>query len=363
MFGTIIVTIFVALFSRLWFLQVLEASEFRQLAKQNRTRLVESEPPRGLILDRNGKMLVRNRRSLSVTVDRQIVDTHKKTRKVLHRLSAQLDIPVKELKDNLQDEAVSPYKPVAVAFDVREKDTFYIRENREDFPGVAVELLPVRTYPRGEMAAQILGYVGEISEDLLKSEHYGSRRYRAGDIVGRDGIEFTYDRFVRGRPSLERVVVNSAGDVVGSDSRREERPGDDLYLTLDARIQKVTEKALASGIEAARAAYQAPSGGAVVMDPDNGEIIAMASYPNLQPLHPCRRLQSEGRPQAGCGHPKRQLRRPPVEPARAGRFSTRLDLQGRDCRSCDVVRSGDARRRSWGARRQLSFLPMEDPAA
>jgi len=282
-FGTIIVTIFVALFSRLWFLQVLEASEFRQLAKQNRTRLVESEPPRGLILDRNGKVLVRNRRSESVTVDRQIVDTPKETRKVLHRLSVQLEIPVKELRDNLQDEAVSPYKPVAVAADVRERDSFYIQENREDFPGVAVELLPVRTYPRKQMAAQILGYVGEISEDLLKSEHYGSRRYRAGDIVGRDGIEFTYDRFIRGQPSLERVVVNSADDVVGSDSRREERPGDDLYLTLDARIQKVTEKALASGIDAARAAYQAPSGGAVVMDPDNGEIIAMASYPTYNP--------------------------------------------------------------------------------
>lgn len=282
-FGTIIVTIFVALFSRLWFLQVLEASEFRQLAKQNRTRLVESEPPRGLILDRNGRMLVRNRRSLSVTVDRQIVDTPKKTRKVLHRLSAQLDIPVKELKDNLQDEAVSPYKPVAVAVDVREKDEFYFEENGEDFPGVAVENLPVRTYPRKQMAAQLLGYVGEISPDLLDSDHYGSKRYRAGDIVGRDGIEYTYDRFIRGRPSLERVVVNSAGDVVDSDPRREERPGDDLYLTLDARIQKVTEKALASGIAAARAEYQAPSGGAVVMDPDNGEIIAMASYPTFNP--------------------------------------------------------------------------------
>jgi penicillin-binding protein 2 len=175
-FGTIIVTIFVALFSRLWFLQVLEATEFRKLAKQNRTRLVESEPPRGLILDRNGKVLVRNRRSVSVTVDRQIVDTPKRTRKVLGRLSAQLEIPVKELKDNLQDEAVSPYKPVAVAVDVPERDSFYIEENGEDFPGVAVELLPVRTYPRRQMAAQILGYVGEISPDLLKSDHYGSKR-------------------------------------------------------------------------------------------------------------------------------------------------------------------------------------------
>jgi penicillin-binding protein 2 len=282
-FGTIIVTIFVALFSRLWFLQVLEASEFRKLAKQNRTRLIESEPPRGLILDRNGRVLVRNRRSMSVTVDRQIVDSPQKTRKVLHRLSRELEIPVKKLRDNLEDEAVSPYKPVAVAQDVPENKTFVIQENREDFPGVGVEKLPVRTYPQGKLSAQILGYVGEISSDLLKSDHYGSKSYRAGDIVGRDGIEYTYDRFIRGQPSLRRVVVNSAGDVVDSDLRRKERPGNDLYLTLDARIQKVAEKALASGIAAARTQYEAPSGGAVVMDPDNGEIIAMASYPSFDP--------------------------------------------------------------------------------
>jgi penicillin-binding protein 2 len=283
--GTLVVVVFVALFSRLWFLQVLDSSHFKRLAKHNRTRKVESEPPRGLIRARDGTPLVANRRSLSVIVDRQVVNTPRKVRRVMRRLSKQLDMPVRELRENLQDETVSPYKPVAVANDVPEKTKFYIKENSEDFPGVDVENLPVRRYPHGRLAAQILGYVGEISEDMLKSDHFRGpdRDYSPGDIVGRDGIEYVYDRFIRGRPRVDRVTVNSAGDVFASKLVQREKPGKDLYLTIDTKIQRLTQKALAEGIEAARGEYVAPAGGAVVMDPDNGEILAMASYPTYNP--------------------------------------------------------------------------------
>ena len=284
-FGTLVVVLFVALFSRLWFLQVLDSSHFERLAKNNRTRRVESEPPRGLIRARDGTPLVANRRSLSVTVDRQVVNTPRKANKVLKRLSKQLEVPVKELKENLRDQAVSPYKPVAVANDVSERAKFYIKENSEDFPGVDVENLPVRRYPQGRLAAQILGYVGEISPDMLKSDDFRGPGldYSAGDIVGRDGIEYFYDRFIRGRPRMDKVTVNSAGDVFASKRVQKERPGRDLYLTLDPEIQRLTEKALAEGIVAAQNEFVAPAGGAVVMDPDNGEIISMASYPTFNP--------------------------------------------------------------------------------
>jgi penicillin-binding protein 2 len=284
-FGTLVVVLFVALFSRLWFLQVLDSSHFQRLAKNNRTRIVESEPPRGLIRARDGTPLVANRRSLSVTVDRQVVNTPRKARRVLKRLSKQLVIPIRELRKNLRDEAVSPYKPVAVANDVSEKAKFYIKEHSEDFPGVDVENLPVRRYPRGRMAAQILGFVGEISEDMLKSDHFRRPRtdYAAGDIVGREGVEYVYDRFIRGRPRRDRVTVNSAGDVFASKRVQKEKPGRDLYLTIDRKIQTLTEKALADGIEAAQGQYVAPAGGVVVMDPDNGEILSMASYPTYNP--------------------------------------------------------------------------------
>ena len=283
-FGAIIIAIFVALFFRLWFLQVLAAPDYQRVARQNRTRIAESEPHRGNIRDRNGRMLVTNRNSLSITVDRQIVTTPRQERKVLSRLSETLVVGMNELRTNLNDDTVSPFKPVAVVTDVSEKDASYIRIHQDDFPGVRVERLPVRRYPRGSLAAHILGYVGEISPALLESDDYPANRgYGPGDIVGKDGVEYTYDRFIRGQPEQTKYVVNSTGDQVQKARTQEEVPGRDLYLTIDARIQGITEKALASGIEAARASYLAPAGGAVVMDPDDGEIIAMASYPDYDP--------------------------------------------------------------------------------
>ncbi|MDQ3952593.1 MAG: penicillin-binding protein 2 [Actinomycetota bacterium] len=297
----LLVAAFVALFSRLWYLQVLAVGDYRTLAKENRIRLVYSEPTRGRILDRDGEVLVGNRESLSITIDRQRLEPGSlQERRVLYdvaRLLVREDMPekerkkaliakVKEMRDNLNDATVSPYKPVAVVNDVRESIVWRIRENPEDFPGVAAEKLPIRTYPHGKFAAHVLGYVGEINEDELKDPMFQEARppYEPGDLVGKSGAERTYDRWLRGRPEISRVVVNSAGDVVGEDVKQVEEPGRDLILSIDVEAQKIAEKALESGIMAARGAtYQAPDGAVVVMDPDTGQVVAMASYPTYDP--------------------------------------------------------------------------------
>ena len=283
----VVVAAFVALFSRLWFLQVLAAPTYRDLAQENRVRLVHSEPARGRILDRNGRTLVRNRFSLSITIDRQVVEPETRLEeRVLRRLSRLLDEPVKVLNERLNDARVSPYKPVAVAFDVDEAHSTYIAENGEDFPGVDSEVLPVRYYPHGDLAAHILGYVGEISPEELASPHFQDERrsYIAGDLVGKDGLEYAYDRHLRGRPQVERKIVNSSNAVVGTQIQQREAPGHDLVTSLDIDIQKVTERALLAGIKAARGAdYNAPAGAAVVLDPNTGGVVAMASFPEYDP--------------------------------------------------------------------------------
>jgi penicillin-binding protein 2 len=301
--AVVIVGTFVAMFSRLWFLQVLASDDYRLLAKENRVRLVYTEPPRGRILDRNGKVLVDNRLAVALTVNKQLIDEPREQRRTLRKL-ARLLVPddgkikskdladerrrtFKDLRRRLNDITVSPYKPVAVAYDVDPEVAIRIGENHEDFRGVATELLPIRVYPQGRIAAQLLGYVGEISKEDLKDSYFRRARpkYAAGDLVGKLGLERSYDRYLRGRPGIQRYVVNSAGEPIGDAiDVQAEQEGRDLVLSLDADIQRLSERALEDGIMAARAGgYEAPDGGVVVMDPTTGGVIAMASFPTYNP--------------------------------------------------------------------------------
>jgi penicillin-binding protein 2 len=282
LFGIIVLAAFIALFSRLWFLQVLASDDFQKLASENRIREVQSDVERGRILDRNGVVLVDNRASQTLTVDRNLLDHPIRKQHVLKKLSVLLETPVKEFNRRLHDLAASLYKPVAIANDVPKKAVKIVSEYPEDYPGVNVENRFVRTYPQGKLAAQILGYTGEITEEQLGTDTF-KKGYQPGDVVGRSGLELMYDSLIRGKPRTERVVVNSTGSVVGSKVTQDSEPGKDLVLSLDARIQKITEKALAAGIYAARGSYNAPDGAAVVLDPDTGGVIATASFPTFDP--------------------------------------------------------------------------------
>jgi penicillin-binding protein 2 len=282
-FGVLLVTIFVALFSRLWFLQVLAGDQYQALARENRVRRVESEPPRGRILDRNGLVLVDNRATQSLTIDRQLIE-EEEIPKVLRRVAKVLDVKRKELRRRLNDGTVSPYKPIPIANDVTEAQATEIFSFKERFPGVDVEELQVRKYPYRELLAQALGYVGEISQEELEDSDQFKKAYQAGDLIGKAGIERTYDRWLRGVPRIEDVVVNANNQVVGNRLVQREKEGNDLVLSADIRVQEIVERALADGIEAARGGgYQAPDGGVVVLDPKTGDVIAMASSPTYDP--------------------------------------------------------------------------------
>lgn len=285
-FGIAVFAAFVALFSRLWFLQVLAADQYRDLAQDNRVRRVYTEPKRGRLLDVNGKVLVDNRLSLTVTISHNVLERPTQKKRVLHRLAVLLDRPMAELEASLNDATVSPYKPIPVANDVGERDVKYIDEHKDDFPGVEHEDLPLREYPFGSLAPQILGYVNEINSQQLKSSHFkgANPAYAAGDIVGQSGLEYEYDRLLRGTPGAKKVIVNSSGEVVGGRDLQGESPGKDLILSLDARTQRLVQDALKSGIDVARGqGYEAPGGGVVVMDPNTGAIDAMASFPTYDP--------------------------------------------------------------------------------
>jgi penicillin-binding protein 2 len=287
--GVIVLGMMSVLASRLWFLQVLAGERYARAAQSNAVRISWLEAPRGRILDRNGAVLVGNRPSLAVGIRRDDLRNPVVRREVIAGLARLLRLPAAEIERRLEDERVSPYRPVIVARDVPQEVIFEIREHPERYPGVETMALPVRTYPHGTLAAHVLGYVGETTEEELA--RLRERGYRLGDSIGRTGVERSYEEFLRGRPGVEKLEVNAAGLVIRSLGSQEAVPGDDLVLSIDAGVQATAEEALLAGIQRARSRvfqetgehFLAPAGGVVAMDVQTGEILAMASYPTFEP--------------------------------------------------------------------------------
>lgn len=284
--GVIILSLFAAMLARLWYLQVLSGPTYRTEAQQNRVRIVVAEAPRGRILDRQGRVLVGNRVVSAVVVSREKVAERPD---VLPRLSQLLGVSEAELARRLADERFSPFKPVPVAVDVPKEKLILIRERQSEFPGVEGTQLTQRTYPNGTTAAHVLGYVGEINDNELGPRK--AKGYRSGDTIGKSGVELTYEEELRGEPEIEKLEVDADGRVLRSLGRQRGIQGKDVRLTIDLDIQKVAEESLAQGLEAARNAYDpnqaksfvAPAGSAVVLDPRDGAVLAMASYPWYDP--------------------------------------------------------------------------------
>jgi penicillin-binding protein 2 len=286
--GAIFASMIATLILRLWFLQVLNHADYAVEAQQNQIRFVPEEPARGDILDRNGKVLVTNGASLVVSIRRNEL-TKEEEAMVLGRLSALLGVPHEQLTERLKDKTLLPYTPIPVAEGVNENQVTYIREHQDQFPSVITESKPVRLYPNQAVAAHLLGYLGEIDPKQLENPRYTG--YRPGSIVGRGGIEYAYERELHGKEGLLKLEVDSSGEVRRSLGQRDPKRGYDLVTTLDVDVQRIVEDSLTQGIEKARTIYHeetakkylAPAGGAVVLDPRNGEIIAMASYPTYDP--------------------------------------------------------------------------------
>src|SRR6056297_1482751 len=294
-FLTVLVTVlFIALFSRLWFLQVLAGERYVEAADTNRLRTVVTEAPRGRIQADGGVPLVDNRAALTISADRQRLLTaageprDEVAEQVLDRLSALLRLPTEEIVDRLTSRRYSPFRPVPVAIDVAPEVVFAVREQQELFPGVVAETLPVRTYPHGTTAAHLVGYLGEISESELLEERFAD--YCGGDTVGRGGREEVYEADLRGLEGQRVLEVTASGAVVGVISEREPAPGNDLVTHLDLDLQQAVERLLADGIVASRdierddgRTLPSTGGSAVVLDATDGRILAMASYPSYDP--------------------------------------------------------------------------------
>jgi penicillin-binding protein 2 len=284
--GMVVLSLFCALLARLWYLQVLASPTLAVEAQLNSVAVVYTEAPRGRILDRNGKVLADNRVVLALVADRVEVGKHPD---VLDRLAAHLGKPVVELQAQMADERYSLFKPVPVAVDVPKDKLIYVREHQGEFPGIEGVQLTERVYPNGTLAAHVLGTVGEINDMEL-----GPRRalgYKAGDSIGKSGIELAYESELRGDPEIAKLEVDSVGRVQRSLGNQPAVQGDDIRLSIDLDIQRLAEESLAQGIELARKStdfltgktFLASGGAVVVTDPRDGSVLAMASNPTYDP--------------------------------------------------------------------------------
>lgn len=281
--GFVALAAFGILFLRLWSLQVLSGDEYLNAAQSNQLRLVRVEAPRGPLLDRRGRVVVSN--VAGTAVELWVGDMPKEGRyELVQRLGEVLDVPPRVLARQVEERRFDALTPIVVKTAVGEEQVDYLYEHQAEFPGVEIVQIYLRDYPYSSLAAQILGYTGEISPDELKALRKDG--YRAGDRIGKTGIESAYDSYLRGKDGLGEIRVDSLGRPVSPYApRREPQSGFALRLTLDIRLQRAAEQALQYGIDLARENDKwAANGGAIVaLDPRDGGILAMASAPTFKP--------------------------------------------------------------------------------
>jgi penicillin-binding protein 2 len=279
--GAVVLFAFAVLFFRLWALQVLAGERYLAAAQNNQLRTLRIEAPRGPILDYRGRTIVGNRLAQVVRIWPASLPRRSRAR-VFRQLSGVLGIPVAELQQTFREQRrADPLKPVTLAEGVPRDVVMYLRERIREFPGLTIERTYLRSYPRGPLAAQLLGHVGAVTPEQVKS-----RRYRNGDHVGQSGIESAYDRFLRGQAGLAQLRVDSLGRPRGRPRYSDLfQHGLALRLTLDVKLQRAAEQALEYGIDVAHDndAWAADGGAIVALDPRTGAVRALASNPTFDP--------------------------------------------------------------------------------
>jgi len=277
--GIVVLGLFSIMLVRLWSLQVLQGPAAKQYEHNLSTRTLPISPPRGLILSRSGSVLVANQVMTVVTLNRQVAAN---SPSVIQHLAVALGVSVSAINADINDQQDSIYQPVPVAVGVPASVILDLTEHKAVFPGVTVSYVAERTYPNGKLGAQMLGYVSDITSSELKA--LAKDGYLPSDVIGQSGIEAQYETWLRGRPGKQVLEVDALGDPVGTQSETAPTPGDDVLLNIDAGLQQATEQALASEITKLRSqGLPTDSGAAVVIDPQNGAVFAMASYPSYDP--------------------------------------------------------------------------------
>ncbi|HUY14881.1 MAG TPA: penicillin-binding protein 2 [Terriglobia bacterium] len=267
-FQYVIVSTFVALLIGYWRLQIAEHRYYQQQAERNRIRDLPVIAPRGRILDREGRVLVDNFPAFSVLLLRE--DLPKLTPDRIRGIAQGLEIDPGDIQQLLDKTAQLPkFQPVMLKPDATPADIAYVESHRVEYPELELLQVEQRFYLKHEFAASLLGYVGEVSEDMIAKS---GDRYRPGDVAGKSGIEREYNDVLSGRDGMRRVVVNSRGQEMGSMTTINALPGNDLRLTIDFNLQMAAETALGDR-----------SGAVVAIDPNTGEVLALASHPSFDP--------------------------------------------------------------------------------
>ncbi len=259
---------FIFILSRLWYLQIIRGEEFSRLAQNNRIRIRRVPASRGMILDRNKKILVDNRPSFQVSLIPEDIDD---VDRVVSRISSVLNLEGEELKSRVtRQNHRRPFYPVLIKKDIPRRELAIFETHKMDLPGMVIDAVPRRSYNYGSLASHLLGYLGEIDESELKKMR--SHGYPLGAFIGKDGIEKRWEASLRGADGGRQVEVDSVGREIGILSSVSPRPGQNVVLTIDLEIQKTMEELLEGKI-----------GAAVAMDPLSGRILAMASSPSFNP--------------------------------------------------------------------------------
>jgi penicillin-binding protein 2 len=264
----VIVAILLILVGGLWKLQILDTQNYRALAEQNRIRKVPVLAPRGKIVDRENRLLVDNYVSTSCFILREQV---KDLNTDLPMIAQGLHLPLDYIQSTIKRYGGRPkYEPIPLKQDITPDEVEFIEAHRNELPELETIDEPRRLYPTNGFAAHLIGYVGEVSEQMLDDPRY--EFYEPGDVVGKAGVEQSYDEMLRGTDGSRDVVVNSHGKEIGVLGSEPSVPGKTLRLTIDLDIQKAAEEALGDR-----------SGAIIAMDPRTGEILALVSHPAYDP--------------------------------------------------------------------------------
>jgi len=259
-----VVGAFVLLAARLFYLQVLEGEEFRRLSENNCIRLQSIDAPRGLIFDRNNRLLVDNRPAFDLSI---VPRDAKPVEATLAKIARYGDVPGPEIRSIFSSKKIDrTYKPVLLQHDIGRDTLAAVEAHLFDLPGVLINVTPCREYIYKKSASHLLGYLGQININELRSTEYSG--CRAGDFVGKFGVEKSCETLLRGKRGGRQVEVNARGQVVKVMKTVDARPGHNIFLTIDQRLQQLAETLL-NGM----------TGSVAAMDPRNGEVLVMASNP------------------------------------------------------------------------------------
>lgn len=259
---------------RLYVLQVVRGKYYSEIAENQRIRLLPIAAPRGVIFDRNLQMLVDSRPIYEVILSRQDFKGDLSLR--VQPLSEGLGIEPDLLRERFEEVRLQPaFESIRVKEEATPGDIAWVEAHKLEFPELRVEQQPQRRYPANGTLAHVLGYVGEISPEQLNQAAYKDKGLKPGDIIGQEGIEKVYDDYLRGKDGYRKVIVDSRGHIQSEVDRVEPQPGQDMVITIDLDLQMAAEDQL----------RKSPQGRGVIiaMDPNNGEVLAMASMPTFDP--------------------------------------------------------------------------------